>query len=64
MQDEAQIYASEMMLQNYKRSGRLCAFIKSTGQIWKLKVGYTDICGLLSFPAVLDTGNVEQSQCC
>lgn len=43
---EAQIYASEMMLQNYQCSGRPCAFIKSTGRIWKLKVGYTDICGL------------------
>lgn len=43
---EAQIYTSEMMSQNYRRSGRLCAFIKSTGHIWKLKVGYTGICGL------------------
>jgi hypothetical protein len=38
---------------------------KSTGQIWKLKVGSTGICGLLSLPAVLVTlvtGNVEQCQ--
>lgn len=43
---QAQIYTSEMMSQNHQPSGRLCAFIKSTGHNWKLKVGYTGICGL------------------
>lgn len=50
---EAQIYASEMMLQNYKRSGRLCALIKKYWPNLETESGIYQHLWSLSFTAVL-----------
>lgn len=59
---EAQTYASEMMLQNYKRSGRLCALIKKYWPNLETESGIHQHLWSLSFTAVLVTGDIEQCQ--
>lgn len=59
---EARIYANEMMLQNYKRSGRLCALIKKYWPNLETESGIYQHLWSLSLPAVLLTGNVQQCQ--